>query len=133
MNKARSAEPPRKPGKAMRRGAVGRCPDCGVGPLFEGFLTLRDACVHCGLVFERHAPAAGPAFLSIAIAGALIVPLMSIAAAIFGPDPVILATIGFATVPLIAVLLLRITKGAMVGYLWVFDTDSGRKGNAGRK
>jgi len=118
----------RELGEALRRGAVGRCPECGEGALFSGFLTLRKTCGHCGLGLLRHAPAAGPAFLSIALAGAFLVPLMGVTAAIFGPDPAILALIGFATLPLLALLLLRVTKGAMVGYLWAFDVVSPRPG-----
>lgn len=34
-----------------------RCPECGVGPLFRGWITMHHHCDHCGLVFER-----GPGF-----------------------------------------------------------------------
>lgn len=114
----------RELGRALRRGGAGRCPNCGNGPLFDGFLTLRKTCSHCGLNIQRHGPAAGPAFLSIAVAGALLVPLMGLTLAIFGPDPVMLLLTGLAILPLLAVLLLRVIKGAMVGYLWAFDVVS---------
>lgn len=114
----------RELGRALRRGAAGRCPNCGNSPLFDGFLTLRETCRHCGLNLQRHGPAAGPAFLSVAIAGVLLVPLMGFILAIFGPDPVILLLTCLAVMPLLAVLLLRVIKGAMVGYLWAFDITS---------
>ena len=38
---------------AMRRGWRGRCPRCGDGPLFGGFLKMRSHCPACGLVLAR--------------------------------------------------------------------------------
>lgn len=49
----------------VQTGIRGRCPRCGVGRLFDGFLTLRDRCDHCGLSFAYADPADGPAFFVI--------------------------------------------------------------------
>lgn len=108
-------------GKALRHGAVGRCPKCGTGHLFRGFLTLHETCGHCGLDLRQHWPSAGPALLSIAVAGAFLAPLLNLGAAIFGPDPVILSLLGLVTLPFLVAALLRVIKGAMVGYLWSYD------------
>src|ERR1035437_1147027 len=35
----------------IARGLRGRCPRCGEGKLFQGFLGLRPRCEHCGLDF----------------------------------------------------------------------------------
>lgn len=43
-------------------GIRGRCPRCGTGKLFEGFLKLRSGCEHCGLPYAFADPADGPAF-----------------------------------------------------------------------
>src|ERR1700761_7400777 len=42
-----------------------RCPRCGVGKLFTGFLKLRSGCDHCGLSYDFADPADGPAFFVI--------------------------------------------------------------------
>lgn len=107
--------------KALRHGAMGRCPNCGNGRLFRGFLTLQETCGHCGLELRRYWPSAGPALLSIAVAAIFLAPLLNLGAAIFGPNPVILAVLGLVTLPFLVALLLRIIKGAMVGYLWSYD------------
>lgn len=39
-----------------------RCPRCGEGRLFDGFLTLRQSCEVCGLDYSFADPADGPAF-----------------------------------------------------------------------
>lgn len=46
----------------LRTGIMGRCPRCGEGRLFQGFLKLRPACEVCGLDFSFADPADGPAF-----------------------------------------------------------------------
>lgn len=43
-------------------GLLGRCPRCGQGRLFEGYLKIRPGCEVCGLSFAGHDTADGPAF-----------------------------------------------------------------------
>jgi uncharacterized protein (DUF983 family) len=43
-------------------GLRGRCPRCGQGALFEGYLKVRPGCSVCGLSFAGHDTADGPAF-----------------------------------------------------------------------
>ncbi|MDT3381834.1 DUF983 domain-containing protein [Labrys neptuniae] len=45
-----------------RCGMRGRCPRCGHGKLFNGFLTLAPKCNACGLDYSFADPADGPAF-----------------------------------------------------------------------
>lgn len=51
--------PPLSPAQT---GLRGRCPRCGQGHLFEGFLKLRPKCEVCGLDYSFADPADGPAF-----------------------------------------------------------------------
>ncbi|ADH91657.1 protein of unknown function DUF983 [Ancylobacter novellus DSM 506] len=46
-------------------GIRGRCPRCGQGHLFNGFLTLAPRCEVCGLDYSFADPADGPAFFVI--------------------------------------------------------------------
>ena len=39
-----------------------RCPRCGKGPLFNGYLTIAPACNNCGLSFAGNDTGDGPAF-----------------------------------------------------------------------
>lgn len=57
--------PPLSP---LRTGLRGKCPRCGQGPLFNGFLKLRDKCDVCGLDYSFADPADGPAFVVICFA-----------------------------------------------------------------
>ena len=49
----------------MRTGLRGRCPRCGEGHLFDGFLKVRAKCEVCGLDYSFADPADGPAFFVI--------------------------------------------------------------------
>ena len=41
--------------KSLKRGLHRTCPHCGAGALFSGWMTIRDRCPECGLVYERSA------------------------------------------------------------------------------
>lgn len=49
----------------VRTGIRCKCPRCGQGKLFDGFLTLRPGCDVCGLSYSFADPADGPAFFVI--------------------------------------------------------------------
>jgi len=49
----------------VKTGTRGRCPRCGEGALFDGFLKLRSQCDVCGLDYGFADPADGPAFFVI--------------------------------------------------------------------
>ena len=53
------------PLEPWRVGIKGRCPRCGEGHLFNGFLKLAPRCEVCGLDYSFADPADGPAFFVI--------------------------------------------------------------------
>lgn len=55
------------------RGLGCRCPRCGRGKLYAGFLTLRPKCDVCGLDYAFIDSGDGPAVFVIMIAGAIVV------------------------------------------------------------
>ena len=60
------AYPPLSP---LKTGVRCRCPRCGVGPLFQGYLTIRKECTNCGLDYGFADPADGPAFFVMSAVG----------------------------------------------------------------
>src|SRR4026208_2640455 len=54
------------------RGLPGRCPGCGEGHLFQGFLALRPACERCGLDYGFADAGDGPAVFVILIGGGIV-------------------------------------------------------------
>jgi uncharacterized protein (DUF983 family) len=55
------------------RGLACKCPRCGKGKLYAGFLDLRPACEVCGLDYAFIDAGDGPAIFLIIIAGAIVV------------------------------------------------------------
>ena len=55
------------------RGIACKCPRCGKGSIYSGFLTLRPSCEACGLDFAFMDSGDGPAIFMIMIAGAIVV------------------------------------------------------------
>jgi len=57
----------------IRAGLLCRCPNCGRGALFAGFLKVVDRCAVCGFDFGRLNTGDGAAIFIMQIAGAVVV------------------------------------------------------------
>jgi len=106
---------------ALRRGFAARCPRCGEGHMFKGYLTVTAECDHCNEPLGAYPAADGPAFFTMTIVMLLLIPLLAITWTVFRADPVTMLLVlgGFITV--LTLVLLRLVKGAFVGYLWAKD------------
>lgn len=103
-------------GETLLRGARGRCPRCGKGAIFSGYLKVKADCEVCGETFRGLRADDGPAYITILIAGHLMVPFL-----VWGAEwddalsAVLVLSLGVLTFSL--VLLPRV-KGAFLGMLW---------------
>ena len=59
--------------QTVMRGLACKCPRCGEGKLYGGFITLRPNCERCGLDYAFIDTGDGPAIFIIMIAGAIVV------------------------------------------------------------
>ncbi|HET9232367.1 MAG TPA: DUF983 domain-containing protein [Vitreimonas sp.] len=55
-----------------------RCPQCGQGEVFQGYLKFRDRCRACGADFRAADAGDGPAVFVVLIVGAIVAPLLFI-------------------------------------------------------
>lgn len=62
-----------------------RCPACGEGKLYDGFLTLVERCAVCGADLKKADSGDGPAVFIILILGALVVPMALLFEQAFAP------------------------------------------------
>lgn len=109
-------ERPVKP--AILRGSKLLCPQCGTGPMMDGFLKVRDTCEVCGEELHHQRADDGPAYVTILICGHILAPLLLIVFETFRPDPLLLV-VGFSTAFVaMALLMLPRIKGAFVGLQW---------------
>jgi uncharacterized protein (DUF983 family) len=110
--------PARDATEAIGRGLRARCPRCGEGRLFDGYLAIVPRCAACGEPLGEYRAADGPAFFTISIVGLLLVPILGFSFVAFRPDPLTLLAIVSAAIAVLTLFLLRLVKGVFVGYLW---------------
>lgn len=111
--------PETRDGDAKRRspieaGIFGRCPRCGDGHIFRGFLAIRDRCERCGLDYSFADPADGPAVfvqLFACVPGVIFIVMLEILAR---PGVWVHIAVGIPVLILTTVLPLRPIKGWLV-------------------
>ncbi|MEO1039348.1 MAG: DUF983 domain-containing protein [Pseudomonadota bacterium] len=94
-------------------GLRARCPKCGEGVLFSGYLKIADQCPVCGLDFSGEDAGDGPAVFIIFIAGAILVPLALIVELAFTPPLLVHAVLWTPLTMLICLALLRPFKATL--------------------
>jgi uncharacterized protein (DUF983 family) len=104
----------------LARGLAGRCPRCGKGPLFDGFLTVAAQCTACGLSFAGHDSGDGPAVFVIFILGFGIVGLAGVVEYLYTPPLWLHAVLWLPLTLGSTVLLLRPLKGLLIGAQYRF-------------
>lgn len=103
---------------ALRRGYARKCPSCGSGALFDGYLKLRDTCPVCHEDLSQARADDGPAYLTILIVGHLMIPFLHVSFTMWRPHPMVMFSVfGMACVVLSLYLLPRL-KGAVVAFQW---------------
>jgi uncharacterized protein (DUF983 family) len=117
--KPATSESPRALGRAVRRGLMGRCPNCGEGRLFRAYLKVADHCPVCGEPLYHQRADDAPAYLTMFIVGHFIVAGILAAEEIW-PNVNMWLLVGLwslATAASSLAILPRV-KGALVGYQW---------------
>ena len=103
-----------------------RCPRCGKGRLFDGFLTLAKRCEVCGLDFSFADTADGPAFFVMMGMG---IPVTAIGIWIelaYDPPLWVHAVTTLPAILLLCILPLRFLKGALVAGQYVSKAEEAR-------
>ena len=105
-------------GQSMARGFARRCPKCGRGKIFSGYLKVADECPNCGEAMHHQRADDGPAWLTMIVVGHLMAPALHIVFVRYRPEPwVLFAFFAVACVGLCLFLLPRF-KGLMVAFQW---------------
>ena len=107
-------EPYRAKVSPVSTGLACRCPRCGKGRLFEGYLTVRERCPACGLDLRKADAGDGPAVFIIFILGFLVVPAALLVELSFAPPYWLHVAIWPAVILIGALGLLRPLKGLMI-------------------
>ena len=103
-----------------------RCPRCGKGKLFEGFLKLRAACERCGLDYGFADAGDGPAVFVILLGGALVVFAALITEVVYQPPYWLHAVLWLPMVLIVTLAPLRPIKGLMIALQYHHRAAEGR-------
>ncbi|BCP54893.1 hypothetical protein K32_35100 [Kaistia sp. 32K] len=115
---AATARPKRPLAQAMTRGFLCRCPACGQGRLFNGYLTVVDACAACGEDLSHQRADDAPPYFTITIVAHIIVPLMLIVEMAWHLSNATHLAIWLPLTAILTLGLLRPIKGSVVGLQW---------------
>ncbi len=91
-----------------------RCPRCGEGSLFQGFLTVRPACERCGLDLAKVDSGDGPAVFIIMIAGFVVVGLALWTEVRFEPPIWVHMLLWFPLILILSLGMLRPFKATLI-------------------
>ena len=107
----RAIWPPVEP---IRTGFRGRCPRCGEGRLFKGFVSMPDRCGVCGLDYSFADAGDGPAVFVILIIGFVVVGLALWMEVNFSPPLWLHFLLWVPLTIVLALTALRLIKGVLI-------------------
>jgi len=116
---------------SLRRGTRGRCPKCGEGRLFRGFLAVNERCPACGEELHHHRADDAPPYVVMFIVAHVVVGLMLWLEVVHAPAMWVHAAIALPLTVILSLALLPSIKGALVALQWAnrmhgFDREGGQ-------
>jgi uncharacterized protein (DUF983 family) len=107
-------------------GIAGRCPRCGEGHLFNGFLSLAPRCERCGLDYAFIDAGDGPAVFVILFAGFVVVAAALIVEVLYQPPFWLHALLWGPLILVLTLAPLRPIKGVLVALQYRNKAAEGR-------
>ena len=126
MTEVKAAHAPRGMGPTLMAGILGRCPACGEGRLYAGFLTLAPRCDVCGLDYGFADSGDGPAVFVILVTGFIVVGAALIVEVLYSPPYWLYALVLGPIAVLLPLLLLRTFKGALIALQFKHKAEEGK-------
>lgn len=102
------------PPQTASTGFAGRCPRCGEGRLFSGFLNVVPRCANCGLDLSFADSGDGPAVFIMMIVGFVVVGLALYVEFTFAPPLWVHAILWIPLILVLAIGMLRPLKGFLI-------------------
>jgi uncharacterized protein (DUF983 family) len=112
--------------RAILRGLRGRCPGCGEGTLYRGFINLKPACETCGLDFGFADAGDGPAVFAILIGGFIVVFAALMVEFTYQPSYWVHAALWLPLILLVTLGPLRPIKGVLIALQYHHKAQEGR-------
>jgi uncharacterized protein (DUF983 family) len=117
---------PIAPPNPILAGLACRCPRCGKGKMFSGFLDLKPRCGACGLDYAFVDAGDGPAVFIILIAGFIVVAAALIVEVRYQPPLWVHAALWLPLILLTTLAPLRSMKGVLIALQYHHKAAEGR-------
>lgn len=114
--------------QAVARGLSNRCPVCGDGKVFDGYLSVVPACAVCAAPLGELRADDAPPYVTIFLAGHLLLPLILWLEGAYEPPMWVHLTISIPLFAVLCALLLRPIKGGVVGWMISLGMLGSRRG-----
>ncbi len=112
--------------QSIVRGLRCRCPNCGEGALYQGFLNLRPTCPACGLDYGFIDSGDGPAVFVILIAGFIVVGCALAVEMMWQPPYWLHAVLWLPLIAATTLLPLRPMKALLIAMQFHHKAEQGR-------
>ena len=116
----------RSPPPPISTGLRGRCPRCGRGNLFKGFLSLKPQCEVCGLEYAFADSGDGPAFFVMSIVGIVVVALAMWVEFAYEPAMWVHMALWLPLIVVLSLGLVRPSKGVLISLQYKHKAEEGR-------
>ncbi len=113
----------------FKAGIKCRCPRCGTGPLFSGYLTVAKTCPDCDLDYARVDSGDGPAVFIILIVGFIVAFSALIVEVKYEPSYWVHAVLWLPLILLLSLGLLRPFKGVLIALQYHHRAGEGQSGS----
>jgi uncharacterized protein (DUF983 family) len=126
--KARMADPYFPELSPLKTGLGGRCPRCGRGKLFSGYLLVAKSCASCGLDYGFADGGDGAAWFVMLITGFVGVGSILAVEAAYAPSVWVHVLLAVPLLVILPMILLRPMKGILINQQFKTKAQEGRAG-----
>lgn len=105
---------------------LGLCPQCGQGPLFDGYIAVGGSCPACDLDYRIFDPGDGPAVFGILIVGAIVAGLALWVEFTWSPPTWLHLLLWIPLIGLLTFAILRLAKSALLVLQYRHRAGEGR-------
>ena len=123
MTEDKALYPPQEP---VSTGLRGRCPRCGEGRVFDGFLHVAPRCMNCGLDFSFADAGDGPAQFVILIVGAIVAGAALLTEIAYSPPIWVHFVLWMPLVLILGLGTMRPLKGVLIALQYHHKAEQGR-------
>jgi uncharacterized protein (DUF983 family) len=120
------SKPDRPMASTALAGLIGRCPQCGEGELFDGYIAQPPACSQCGLDYGFADSGDGPAVFVMLIAGFFALGFALWFEFAYAPPFWVHLVVTLPVILLVCLAMLRLLKGLFIALQFGNDAAEGR-------